>query len=100
MTVADFEQRAREFEWPAAVSVSLSEVHLTAQAVHNEVFVERQHPTAGTVREVRSAPVFSVTPTRVSAPAPGYGAHSVEIADELGLDGAALAAAGVIVTGR
>ena len=100
LTVAEFEDRARRFELPAAVSVSLAEVHLTPQAVHNEVFVERQHPTAGTVREVRSAPVFSGTPTRLSDPAPGYGVHSVEIADELGLDGAALAAAGVIVAGR
>jgi len=99
MTVAEFEQRARQFELPAAVSVSLADVHLTPQAMHNEVFVERQHPTAGMVREVRSAPVFSATPTRLSDPAPGYGAHSVEIADELGLDGAALAAAGVIRTG-
>ena len=96
LTVKEFEERARRFELPAAVSVSLAQVHTTPQAVHNEIFVERQHPSAGMVREVRSAPRFSKTPTRLSDPAPRFGEHSVEIADELGLDGAALEAAGVI----
>jgi crotonobetainyl-CoA:carnitine CoA-transferase CaiB-like acyl-CoA transferase len=96
LTTAEFEERARRFQLPAAVSVSLADVHLTSQAVHNEVFVERLHPAAGCVREVRSAPRFSGTPTRLSDPAPSYGQHSVQIADELGLDGAALKAAGVI----
>jgi crotonobetainyl-CoA:carnitine CoA-transferase CaiB-like acyl-CoA transferase len=58
--------------------------------------VERDHPVAGRVREPRPAARFSHTPSRVGDPAPMAGQHSDEIVTELGLDPAALRAAGVI----
>ena len=71
-------------------------IHDDAQVVHNAVFVERDHPMAGRVREPRPAPRFSTTPAAVSRPAPRFGEHSDEIATELGFDAAALRSAGVI----
>ena len=64
--------------------------------MHNEVFVERDHPAAGRLREPRPAPRFSATPASVGRHAPRFGEHSDEIVTELGLDPAVLRAAGVI----
>ena len=55
------------------------------QVQHNGIMVEREHPQAGPVREVRQAGVFSETPLRVASPAPLYGQHTYEILrNELG----------------
>ena len=51
---------------------------------------------AGTIREPRPAPRFSVTPAVVGSPAPRFGEHSDEIAAGLGFDAAALRSSGVI----
>jgi crotonobetainyl-CoA:carnitine CoA-transferase CaiB-like acyl-CoA transferase len=63
---------------------------------HNDVFVEREHPAAGRVREPRPAARMSATPQQIGHHAPRYGEHSDEIVAEIGLDPAALRAAGVI----
>lgn len=97
LTCAEFVERARKFDLPGSVVISLEELPDTPQVKHNEVFVEREHPTAGRIREVRSAPRFSKTPAVVSSPAPAYGQHSDDIVTELGLDASALRAAGVIL---
>ena len=95
--VADFLRRAEEHDVPASPINSLSDLPDDAQVRHNEVFVERDHPAAGAVREPRPAPRFSATAAVTSARwAPSYGEHSDEIVGELGLDAAALRAAGVI----
>ena len=97
LTCAEFVERARKFDLPGSVVISLEELPDTPQVKHNEVFVEREHPTAGRIREVRSAPRFSKTPAVVSSFAPAYGQHSDDIVTELGLDASALRAAGVIL---
>ena len=95
-TVEEFLAGAEEHDVPASKINSLHEIHDDPQVVHNQVFVERDHPMAGRIREPRPAPRFSHTPAAVSAPAPRFGEHSDEIATELGFDPAELRAAGVI----
>ena len=95
-TVAQFIERSAEFDLPGAPVATLAELPTDPQVVNNGVFVEREHPVAGRIREPRAAAQFSATPQRLSDHAPTFGQHSDEIAAELGLDAAALRAAGVI----
>jgi crotonobetainyl-CoA:carnitine CoA-transferase CaiB-like acyl-CoA transferase len=95
-TVADFLDAAAEHDVPASKINTVAELPSDPQVVHNGTFVEREHPVAGMLREARPAPVFSSTPAEVSAPAPMFGQHSDEIVRQLGLDPAALRAAGAI----
>ncbi|MCC5885464.1 MAG: CoA transferase [Gammaproteobacteria bacterium] len=95
-TVDVFLARCEEFDVPASAILKLEEVADDPQVKHNQIFVERDHPVAGRVREPRPAARMSGTPQRVSDPAPLFGQHSDEIVQELGLDAAALREAGVI----
>ncbi len=95
-TTAEFAQRAAEFDLPAAVVQTLHDLPDEPQIVNNDIFVEREHPVAGRVREPRPAARFGATPQRVSDHAPSFGQHSAEIVAELGLDPDELLAAGVI----
>lgn len=95
-TIDQFVERSAEFDLPGAPVVTLDQLPADPQVVNNDVFVERDHPVAGRIREPRAAARFSETPQRVSDHAPRYGQHSDEIAGELGLDAAALRSAGVI----
>jgi crotonobetainyl-CoA:carnitine CoA-transferase CaiB-like acyl-CoA transferase len=95
-TLADFVDGAETHDVPAHPITPLNEVHDDPQVIHNGSFVERDHPMAGRVREPRPAPRFSATPAEPARPAPGFGQHSDDIVTELGLDAAALRAAGVI----
>jgi crotonobetainyl-CoA:carnitine CoA-transferase CaiB-like acyl-CoA transferase len=96
VTVEQFVAASHVHDVPASAIVALDEVHDDPQVMHNGTLVERDHPLAGRVREPRPAPRFSATPASAAGPAPGFGQHSDEIATELGLDPAALRAAGVI----
>ena len=95
-TVDEFLARAEVHDVPASAILKLDEVHDSPQVQHNDVFVEREHPVAGRVREPRPAARMSATPQRVGDHAPLFGQHSDEVVLELGLDPAALRAAGVI----
>jgi crotonobetainyl-CoA:carnitine CoA-transferase CaiB-like acyl-CoA transferase len=95
-TLEDFLERAEIHDVPASPINTLAEIHTVPQVVHNAVFVERDHPMAGRLREPRPPARFSATPSRVGEPAPGFGQHSDEIVTELGLDAATLRSAGVI----
>jgi crotonobetainyl-CoA:carnitine CoA-transferase CaiB-like acyl-CoA transferase len=94
--VEPFLEQAFANDVPAAPILTLDDLPADPQIAHNEVFVEREHPQAGRMREPRPAPRFSVTPANVGAPAPVSGLHSDEIVAELGLDPAELRAAGII----
>jgi crotonobetainyl-CoA:carnitine CoA-transferase CaiB-like acyl-CoA transferase len=95
-SLADFVERSVEFDVPAAAVTSLEDLADDAQVVHNDVFVTRDHPMAGRIREPRPAARFSATPQRVSHHAPGYGEHTEEIVSELGLDVESLRLTGAI----
>ncbi len=95
-TVEQFLAGAEQHDVPASKIVSLTDLPHDPQVRHNGVFVERDHPAAGRVREPRPAPRFSATPATVSGHAPLYGEHTDEIVAALGLDPAALRASGAI----
>jgi formyl-CoA transferase len=92
----EFVKRAQSFDVPAASVVTLADLPQQPQIVNNQVFIEREHPTAGRIREPRPAARFSATPTQAGRLAPSPGQHSDEVVAEVGLDAAALRAAGVI----
>ena len=87
---------AEEKAVPASRLNTNADLASDPQIVHNEVFVERAHHTAGNMSEVRPAVVFSDKKLRVSRPAPMVGEHSDEIVSELGLDAAHLRSIGAI----
>lgn len=95
-TVEQFLAGAEQHDVPASRINSLEELPADPQVVHNEVLFERDHPVAGRVREPRPAARFGATPSSPGRPAPRHGEHSDEIVTALGLDAAALRAAGVI----
>ncbi len=92
----DFEQRIAEHDVPGSKITTLDELPDHPQVVHNEVFVERDHPQAGRIREPRPAARMSATPQQVSEHAPALGQHSDEVVAALGLDASQLREAGVI----
>ncbi len=96
ISVHDFLEGALIHDVPASGLNTLVTVVDDPQVIHNETFFIREHPQAGTMREVRNAPRFKGTPTKMQPPAPAMGAHSNEIVSSLGLDAAALRAAGII----
>ncbi len=95
-SLVDFVARSAEHDVPSSAINTLDDLPTDPQVIHNDVFVTRDHPLAGTIREPRPAAKFSATPSRVSSPAPAVGEHSDEIVTQLGLDAADLRAAGVI----
>lgn len=95
-TLDEFLRRAEEHDVPTAKTNTLADLPTDAQTMHNAIFVEREHPAAGMVREPRPAPRFSATPASVSMHAPMFGQHSDEIAAELGFDPVALRAGNII----
>jgi crotonobetainyl-CoA:carnitine CoA-transferase CaiB-like acyl-CoA transferase len=93
----DFLRLAEENDVPASRVNTIADLPSDPQILHNEVFVERVHHTAGNMREVRPAVIFSDTKLRVSRPAPMVGEHSDEIVSELGFDAAHLRSIGAIL---
>ena len=56
------------------------------------IVTETEHPQAGRIREARPAAQFSATPQALTRPAPGYGADTVDVLREAGLDEGEIAA--------
>ena len=71
---------------PAAPVLSLEEVLDDPQVRHNGILVERDHPTAGRIRQPRPAARFDRTPAEPGRLAPLPGEHTDEILAELGID--------------
>jgi crotonobetainyl-CoA:carnitine CoA-transferase CaiB-like acyl-CoA transferase len=70
---------------PAAPVLSLEEVIADRQVRHNEILIERDHPTAGRIRQPRPPARFDRTPAEAGRLAPLPGEHTDEILGELGL---------------
>jgi crotonobetainyl-CoA:carnitine CoA-transferase CaiB-like acyl-CoA transferase len=70
---------------------TLEEVFDDPQVKHNGCVFEREHPTAGRIREVNPGAHFSRTKEAAGAIAPLRGEHTEEVLAELGLDAAARA---------
>lgn len=95
-TVEAFMHRAEEHDVPASRIMQIDEIPHDPQVQHNGIFVDREHPLAGRVREPRPAARLSATPSQVGDHAPTYGQHSDEIVSALGLDPSELRALGII----
>ena len=96
ISVDEFLDGAEQHDVPASKINTIGELPTDPQVIHNEIFVEREHPVAGMLREPRPAARFSATPVQVGSHAPTFGQHSDEIVAELGFDAVALRAAGII----
>jgi len=96
MPLETFLRGAQQHDVPAGGMNDLHSVIDDPQVIHNETFVVRQHPAAGTIREVRPAPRFSATPASIGHHAPAKGAHTDEVIGALGHDVASLRERGVI----
>ena len=72
-------------EVPFGVVLGLEDVATDAQAVHNELFTEHDHPMMGRVRQPRVPARFSATPAELREPSsPAHGQHTDEVLGELG----------------
>ena len=70
---------------PFGVVLGVEEVAADAQAVHNELFEEHDHPAMGRVRQPRPAARFSATPAELHDPSsPMHGQHTDEVLSDLG----------------
>jgi len=70
---------------PAAPALSLEEVIDDPQVRHNQILVERDHPSAGRIRQPRPAARFDKTHAELGRLAPLPGEHTDEILAELGI---------------
>jgi formyl-CoA transferase len=78
---------------------SLAEALEDEQTRVNQMVIEMEHPTAGTVRALAAPIRLSATPASVRRVPPRLGEHNREVLAELGYDDAAvetLLAAGVL----
>ena len=72
-------------EVPFGVVLGVEDVASDAQAIHNELFAEHDHPQMGRIRQPRPAPRFSATPAELRQPSsPAHGQHTDEVLVELG----------------
>jgi formyl-CoA transferase len=84
MKTQDAYEKMVEVEVPAAPVLSLQDVLLDPQIVHNGTIVEAEHPVYGRYRRVRPSARFSETKEDATRPSALYAEHSDEILDELG----------------
>ncbi len=85
MTVAEAEQALDRHEVPFGIVLGVEDVVAEAQAVHNQLFIEHDHPAMGRVRQPRPAARFSATPAELRRPSsPTHGQHTDGVLTELG----------------
>lgn len=85
MPLAEAVEALDRHEVPFGVVLGVEDVATDAQAVHNEIFTEHDHPHMGRIRQPRPAPRFSATPAELREPSsPAHGQHTDEVLTELG----------------
>jgi len=87
---AEITQRLVDEQVPVGPILSLDEVLEDPQIKHNDSVVEREHPTAGRIREARPGAHFCGTVPETVPIAPLKGEHTDEILSELGIENAEL----------
>ncbi|MFT5441002.1 MAG: crotonobetainyl-CoA:carnitine CoA-transferase CaiB-like acyl-CoA transferase [Myxococcota bacterium] len=99
VTSAEILERMAQEDVPGGPVLSLDEVFEDPQILHNGIVTERDHVSAGRLRDCAPAARFSKTATEQQPIAPIKGEHCDEVLLELGLDAeqiAKLRAAGVV----
>ena len=85
MPLADAVEALDRHQVPFGVVLDVEDVAGDAQAVHNQLFTEHDHPAMGRVRQPRPAARFSNTPAELRQPsAPVHGQHTDEVLTEMG----------------
>ena len=85
MPLAEATEALDRHEVPFGVVLDVEDIATDAQAVHNQLFDEHDHPAMGRVRQPRPAPRFSATPAELREPSsPGHGQHTDEVLAEMG----------------
>ena len=85
MPLAEAVEALDRHQVPFGVVLSVEDVADDAQAVHNELFEEHDHPAMGRVRQPRPAARFSATPAQLRQPSsPIHGDHTDEVLSEVG----------------
>jgi len=87
---AEITQRLVAEQVPVGPILSLDEVLEDPQIKHNDSVVEREHPTAGRIREARPGAHFGGTVPDMAPIAPLKGEHTDEILGDLGIEKAEL----------
>jgi len=76
--------------WVAKVNKQ-QDVHEDPQVVHNDTFIDIEHPKAGSVKVTNIPFTMSETPGQINRPSPMLGEHGPEILSELGFSKAQIA---------
>ena len=85
MPLAEAVEALDRHEVPFGVVLGVEDIATDAQAVHNELFAEHDHPHMGRIRQPRPAPRFSATPAELREPSsPAHGQHTDDVLAELG----------------
>ena len=85
MPLAEAVEALDRHQVPFGVVLGVADIAADAQAVHNQLFTEHDHPAMGRVRQPRPAARFSATPTELRQPSsPAHGQHTEEVLSELG----------------
>ena len=71
--------------WVAKVN-DQKDVENDPQVIHNNTFVEVEHPKAGKVKVTNVPFTMSETPGQIKRPSPMIGEHGVDILEEIGYD--------------
>ncbi len=71
--------------WVAKVN-DQNEVENDPQVIHNNTFVEVEHPKAGKVKVTNVPFTMSETPGQIKRPSPMIGEHGADILEEIGYD--------------
>jgi crotonobetainyl-CoA:carnitine CoA-transferase CaiB-like acyl-CoA transferase len=87
-TSADLLERLIAEDVPAGPVHSIEAMLEDPQILHNQGYLEREHPVAGTLRQARVPARFSATPAEPGRLAPLHGEHTDEILGELGVEAA------------
>ncbi|MEP6943117.1 MAG: CoA transferase [Betaproteobacteria bacterium] len=73
---------------PAGPVLTIAEMLANPQVRARDMVVETHHPSVGATEAIGCPLKFSVTPTRVTRPAPRFGEHTREVLLEFGFDAA------------
>ncbi|CAN5601172.1 CaiB/BaiF CoA-transferase family protein [soil metagenome] len=98
-TAGDWEALLNEASIPCGPIYSIEQALEHPQTQHREMVVEREHPTAGSIRLLGLPVKFSETPGDIHRVPPLLGEHTRELLSEVGVNGPeleSLANAGVI----